>query len=56
MDSSVKSYVEALSAYYPFLSHITYAGKAFLCKAIAAWAQTHDEDAVRCLDARRLQD
>jgi len=42
LDTSVKSYVEALSAYYPFLSHITYAGKAFLCKAIAEWAQTHD--------------
>src|SRR4029078_9658629 len=42
LEASVKSYVEALSAYYPFLSHITYAGKAFLCKAIAEWTQTHD--------------
>jgi diaminopimelate decarboxylase len=31
-----------LSAYYPAPSHITYAGKAFLCKAIAEWTQSHD--------------
>jgi diaminopimelate decarboxylase len=42
LDASVKSYTEALSAYYPSPSHITYAGKAFLCKAIAEWTQTHD--------------
>jgi diaminopimelate decarboxylase len=41
LDASVKTYQEALSAYYPFASHITYAGKAFLCKAIAEWTQTH---------------
>ncbi|MBK9925471.1 MAG: diaminopimelate decarboxylase [Anaerolineales bacterium] len=40
--SSVKSYTDALSAYYPAPSHITYAGKAFLCKAIAEWTQGHD--------------
>jgi len=42
LEASIKSYTDSLSAYYPFSSHITYAGKAFLCKAIAEWAQTHD--------------
>ncbi|HET9910324.1 MAG TPA: diaminopimelate decarboxylase [Anaerolineales bacterium] len=42
LEASVKAYTEALSAFYPFASHITYAGKAFLCKAIAEWTQTHD--------------
>jgi diaminopimelate decarboxylase len=42
LDTSLKSYREALAAHYPSHSHITYAGKAFLCKAIAEWTQTHD--------------
>ena len=42
LDFSAKSYTDALSAYYPGSAHITYAGKAFLCKAIAKWTQTHD--------------
>jgi diaminopimelate decarboxylase len=42
LDSSVKSYTDALSAVYPAASKITYAGKAFLCKAIAEWTQVHD--------------
>ena len=42
LNASAKSYTDALSAYYPGRSHITYAGKAFLCKAIAAWTQEHD--------------
>lgn len=41
LDFSTKSYTDALSAHYPASSHITYAGKAFLCKAIAQWTQTH---------------
>ncbi len=41
LDFSAKSYTDALSAYYPASSHITYAGKAFLCKAIAQWTQEH---------------
>ncbi len=41
LDSSVKAYTDALSASYPAPSHITYAGKAFLCKAIARWTQEH---------------
>jgi len=42
LDFSAKSYTDALSAYYPAPSHITYAGKAFLCKAIARWTQGRD--------------
>lgn len=42
LEAAVKSYTDALSTYYPSPSHITYAGKAFLCKAIAEWTQTHD--------------
>jgi diaminopimelate decarboxylase len=42
LDSSVADYHSALRKYYPAPSHITYAGKAFLCKAIAGWTQTHD--------------
>ena len=41
LNNAVKYYTDALSAYYPSASHITYAGKAFLCKAIAAWAEAH---------------
>ncbi len=41
MDSSVAAYQGALKAYYPAASKITYAGKAFLCKAIAQWTQSH---------------
>ncbi len=42
LDHSVKSYKDALSNCYPGPAQVTYAGKAFLCKAIAEWAQTHD--------------
>jgi len=42
LDASVADYQSALRKYYPASSHITYAGKAFLCKAIAEWTQTHD--------------
>jgi diaminopimelate decarboxylase len=41
-DSSVAEYQSALRNYYPAPSHLTYAGKAFLCKAVAEWTQTHD--------------
>ncbi len=41
LDLAVAEYRSALQTYYPGESHITYAGKAFLCKAIAAWTQTH---------------
>ena len=42
LDACVSEYESALREYYPAPSHITYAGKAFLCKAIAAWTQEHD--------------
>jgi diaminopimelate decarboxylase len=42
MDSSVAAYKGALKEYYPAPSEITYAGKAFLCKAIAEWSQEHN--------------
>ncbi len=41
LDLAVAEYQSALRTYYPGESHITYAGKAFLCKAIAAWTQLH---------------
>ena len=42
LDASVADYQSALQKYYPAPSRITYAGKAFLCKALAEWTQTHD--------------
>ncbi len=42
LDLAVTEYKSALRAYYPGESQITYAGKAFLCKAIAAWTQSHN--------------
>ncbi len=42
LDLAVAEYQSALQAHYPSESHITYAGKAFLCKFIAAWTQQHN--------------
>jgi diaminopimelate decarboxylase len=42
LDASVAEYQIALRRYYPGSSRLTYAGKAFLCKAIAEWTQTQD--------------
>jgi len=42
LDLAVADYQSALRTYYPGESHITYAGKAFLCKAIAARTQSHN--------------
>src|SRR5688572_281546 len=42
LDAAVMEYGTALRNYYPAPSRITYAGKAFLCKALATWTQTHD--------------
>jgi diaminopimelate decarboxylase len=42
MDASLAEYQSALRKYYPAPAQVTYAGKAFLCKAIAEWAQAHD--------------
>jgi diaminopimelate decarboxylase len=41
IDASVVAYKGALKEYYPAPSEITYAGKAFLCKAIAEWTREH---------------
>lgn len=41
LDSCAADYQSTLRTYYPAPSHITYAGKAFLCKAIAKWTQEH---------------
>ena len=42
LDNAVEEYRSALQRYYPAPARITYAGKAFFCKAIAEWTQTHD--------------
>jgi diaminopimelate decarboxylase len=42
LDLSVDVYRRALSDLYPGESGIVYAGKAFLCLAIAQWAQSRD--------------
>lgn len=41
MDTCIDTYKRALRSQYPSLYEITYAGKAFLCKAIAEWTQQH---------------
>ena len=41
LNFSAHAYTDALSTHYPAPSHVTYAGKAFLCKAIAAWTRDH---------------
>lgn len=38
LDAAVDEYRAALSRFYPARSSVTYAGKAFLCIAIAQWA------------------
>jgi diaminopimelate decarboxylase len=42
LDLFTQTYTDALSAHYPAPSHITYAGKAFLCKVIAKWTREHN--------------
>jgi len=42
LDLAITEYKSALRVYYPGESQITYAGKAFLCKAIAQWTQSHN--------------
>ncbi len=39
MDSAARAYLSALSEFYPAPASVTYAGKAFLCKAVARWTQ-----------------
>ncbi len=42
MDAAVGAYQQALADHYPAGGGITYAGKAFLCTAIAQWTQRHN--------------
>jgi diaminopimelate decarboxylase len=42
LDACVAKYQSALQKHYPAPWRITYAGKAFLCKALVEWTQTHD--------------
>ena len=42
MDRSVSNYQDSLASSYPGPSSITYAGKAYLCTAIAQWTQEHN--------------
>jgi diaminopimelate decarboxylase len=42
LDACVADYKSALRNYYPAVSHITYAGKAFLCIASAESTQVHN--------------
>lgn len=42
LDAAVVEYRDALAKQYPGESAITYAGKAFLCTAMAQWSQQHD--------------
>ncbi len=41
LDAAVEDYKKALASHYPAPASVTYAGKAFLCTAIAQWTQTH---------------
>ncbi len=42
LDSCVEAYQRALRRFYPAESGLTYAGKSFLCMAIAQWSQQHN--------------
>ncbi len=42
MDQATVEYQSALRSHYPGPASVTYAGKAYLCKAIAQWARFHD--------------
>lgn len=44
MDTAIAEYKSALDARYPSPAFITYAGKAFLNRAIAQWTQLHGLD------------
>jgi diaminopimelate decarboxylase len=42
LDAAAAEYQSALRKYYPAPARLTYAGKAYLSKAIAEWTQAHD--------------
>jgi diaminopimelate decarboxylase len=41
MDASIQDYQTALASHYPGTASVTYAGKAYLGKAIAQWTRAH---------------
>ena len=41
MDAAASGYKNVLASLFPGPASVTYAGKAFLCTAIAQWTQTH---------------
>ncbi|KAA0257900.1 MAG: diaminopimelate decarboxylase [Chloroflexi bacterium] len=41
LDSAAAGYKSALASFYPGAGSVTYAGKAFLCLALAQWTQLH---------------
>lgn len=41
IDAAAAGYKSALASHYPGPASVTYAGKAFLCTAIAQWTQSH---------------
>jgi diaminopimelate decarboxylase len=42
MDAALADYLSALRSSYPGPASVTYAGKAYLCTAIAQWTRFHD--------------
>lgn len=42
LDATVRAYRQPLVDFYPGEAGLTYAGKAFLCVALAQWTQRHD--------------
>ena len=42
LDAAATAYQQALADFYPGETGITYAGKAFLCVALAQWTQRHN--------------
>jgi diaminopimelate decarboxylase len=42
MDNAVAIYKHSLASAYPRSASVTYAGKAFLCTALAQWTQRHN--------------
>lgn len=42
LDAAVQEYKSALASFYPSAATVTYAGKSFLCTAIAQWTQHHN--------------
>ena len=42
MDNAVANYRHSLASFYPGPASVTYAGKAYLCTALAQWTQRHN--------------